>query len=240
MLLAPDFVYKNSFKLPYTTNPDLLLKHEKDSLAYFNSDVVQFIDDSLYISNYMKSLSWGLQYYGLTVYKDQAAEKFLNTDNRSGYIVNVVQLQLEEYLDSVSKVSTYDYEMQEYLPLYITALNLNNWIEVTKVNHVQSAPVVLFNSRMVTDQLSGYVRYYPLTGDFNYEYTVDSITTNEVYNAASDLGYVHAQWLFDYLMNQYIWNNLPDNRPVFKYFTYIRNANIITNQKKMPFTVITE
>lgn len=240
MLLAPDFVYLNSYKVPYFENFDLLLKHEKDSVTFFNSDVVQYIDDSLYLSNYMKSLSWGLQFYGLTVYKDAAADKFMNSEDREGYIINVVQLQLEEYLDSIADATSYDYEMQEYLPLYVTALNYNNWFEVTRVNHIQSAPVVLFNSRTMTDQFSGYVRYYPLTGDFNYEYTVDSLKPNDVYIAASDLGYLHAQWMFDYMMNDYVSKHVPEGRPVYKTFTYLRSANIITNQKKSPFTVITE
>lgn len=239
MLIAPDYLYKSSYKVPYIKNFDALPQQEKDSIAYFNSDIVQFCDDSAYISYFIEGLKKGFTYFGLTVYEGNAASDFLNHGDEA-YIFNLAQIQLEEYFDSISDATSYDTESANTEAIFITAINLNNWIEITKLNHVKSDPQMLFSSQSITDDFKGNFIYYPLTGDFDYNYTIDSLTVEKLYNSARTLGFRHSQWLFDYLMNDFVMKSLPQGQVRNKLFTYDFEYRILKKLKWEPFTEINE
>ncbi|HLO90304.1 MAG: hypothetical protein ACM3ME_06930 [Chloroflexota bacterium] len=234
LLIAPDFLYKNSYKIPYIKNFETLPQEKKDSIAYFTSDVLQYTQDSIYIKNFMQSLTRGLKYFGFSVYFNQPADEFLNKGYES-YILNFVQIQLEEYFDSISDESSYDSESQNYMSLFVTAMNLNNWIEVTKLNHEQYKPKLLYSSQTITDDFNGNFVYYPLTGKFDYDYVIDSLNVDKLYTASSELGYKHAQWIFDYILNDYIKRNMPPGVAYDQRFTYDFKNKMLKRLKWQPF-----
>lgn len=219
LLIAPDFVYKNSFKIPEVKNFESLPQATKDSIAFYTSDVLQYCDDSVYINRFMHSLNRGLTYFGFSVYYNQPADEFLSSGYES-YIINIAQIQLEEYLDSISDDTSYDSESQNYMSLFVTAININNWVELTKLNHEQSKARVLYNSQTITDDFTGTFAYYPETGRFSYNYTIDSLDIDKLYLASSELGFRYSQWLFDYIMNDYIRKNLPKSIQQEKFYTF--------------------
>lgn len=237
MLIAPDFVYKTSFKIPYIENFDALRQEEKDSIAYFNSDIVQFCNDSTYISNFIEGLNRGFNYFGFPVYEGRNASEFLNHGDEA-YIFNIAQIQLEEYFDSISGQTSYDAESANLEPIFVTAINLNNWIEVIKLNHEKSEPRMLFNSQSITDDFNGHFIYYPLTGEFDYTYTIDSLSVEKLYNSARTLGFRHSQWLFDFLLNDYILKNMPEGSVPEKLFTFDFEYRILKRLNWEPFTEI--
>ena len=239
MLITPAMVYKNSFKIPYVENFESLPQETKDSISFFNSDVVQFCDDSTYINNFLEGLNRGFRFFGLQVYHGNDASDFLNNGKES-YIFNFAQIQLEEFLDSISEQTSYDSSAANTEAIFVTAVNMNNWIEITKLNHVKSEPTMLFSSQMITDDFNGHFIYYPLTGEFDYQYTVDSLTVDKLYNSARTLGFRHAQWLFDYLLNDYILKNMPEGKLREKMFSYDFEYRILKKLKYQPFEEIPE
>lgn len=234
MLIAPDFVYKNSYKIPYMASFESLPQEKKDSIAFYMSDVLQYCDDSVYISDFMQSLTKGLKYFGFSVYYNQPADEFLNSGYES-YILNFVQMQLEEYYDSITDDTSYDYESQNYMSLFVTAINLNNWIEITKLNHEKYKPVLLYNSQTITDDFKGDFNYYPITGAYSFDYQIDSLNTEKLYKASADLGYRYAQWIFDYTLNDYIRKNMPANERVDQLFTFDFKNKLLKRLKWQPF-----
>lgn len=242
LLLTPDFIYKNSFKLPDVDNLNQLTKIEKDSLAYYNSDIIQYCSDSSYILNFATSLISGLEYFGYTVYYNELAEKFLQTidDNKTSFIANYVQLQLEEYLDSISDETSYDFSSANTFEIFVTAINLNNWLELTRLNHIKTGPDILFNSQIITDDFQGSFQYFPLTNEFDYYYNIDSLNIEKLYDAAGELGLKHSQWICDYLMNDYIRRNLPPGQIPDKMYSYDYRNKILKRLKWQPFTPLRE
>lgn len=240
LLVAPDFIYKNSYKVPFLENFDSYSQYEKDSISYFTSDVVQYINDSVYISLFMNSLSNGLRYFGYKTYNDESADKFLEQKNNTSLIINYAQIQVEEYFDSINKYTSYDYLLTQSEPIFITAINMNNWLELAGLNNVDSSPIVLFNTRIITDDFKGNFIYYPLTGSYSYRYTIDSLSIDKLYNAAHSLGSLHSQWIFDYLMNEYVRKNLPQNRVPQKKFTFDLKNGVLKKMKRENFEVITD
>lgn len=237
MLISPDYVYKNSFKIPNIENFDALPQFQKDSISYYSSEVLKYTDDSVYIKRFMESMNKGLTYFGFSVFYNQPVDQFFTTEEES-YIINLVQMQLEEYYDSISDESSYDYEDQNYNSLYITAINLNNWVELTRVNHIKTEPQLLFNSQTITDDFIGNFRYFPETGQFDFEYEIDSLNEKKVYLAASELGYKYSQWIFDYIMNDYVRKNLPQGYVQETLLTYDFRNKLLKRLKWKPFEEI--
>lgn len=234
LLISPDFVYKNSFKIPYVKNFESLPQTTKDSLAFYTSDVLQYCNDSVYINRFMQSIKRGLTYFGFSVYFNQPADEFLNSTYES-YIINIAQIQLEEYLDSISDETSYDSESQNNMSLFVTAININNWVEVTRLNHEQSKARVLYNSQTITDDFIGNFAYYPVTGKFDYDYIIDSLDIDKLYLASSELGFKYSQWLFDYILNDYIKKNLPDGIRQEKFYTFDFRNNRLKKLRWKPF-----
>lgn len=237
MLIAPDLIYKNSYKIPELKNFGSLTQAQKDSVAFYTSTVLQYTYDSIYIKRFISGLTRGFTYFGFEVSYNGNADKFLNKGNLS-LILNYVQIQLEEYLDSISDDTSYDYFSQSYGSLFVTAMNINNWVEVTELNSVKSEPKLLFNGQTIYDDFEGTFTYFPTTGRYDYYYDIDSLNTQKLYNAAETLGFRHAQWIFDYVVNDYISKNLPAGYNNPKLLTYDFRNKYFKKLRWKPFEEI--
>lgn len=237
LLLAPDFSYKYSYKTPDIKNFDSLPLATQDSLLFYNSKLLQYINDSILISGYIKGLDSGLKAMGYSVYLPGSTEDFVNSSSES-IIVNLAQLQLEEFYDSISDDASFgDEELYSY-ELFITALNVNSWIELSRVNYNDTATRTLYISNTLTDYFDGGFRYFPLSGDVKYTYSIDSLSLDDVYYSVTNLGNLYAGYLFDYLMNDYIRKNLPPERNSTQLFTFDRYSGMVRKQKGTGFTLI--
>ncbi|MFA6950309.1 MAG: hypothetical protein WCQ70_06460 [Lentimicrobiaceae bacterium] len=235
LLLAPDVVFKNSYKVPDIDNFESLPQEAQDSALLNNSLLVQYCDDSLYIKAFMDALSKGFQSYGFSVNYNQPVNQFPDA-GKSSFIINIAQLQIEEYFDSISDETSFDLESTNIFDFYITALNLNQWMELSEVNREQKEPDLIFTTRKITDEFHGNFMYYLMSGDIEYEYSIDSLTVDKVYYFARKLGQLHANWIIDYLMNESIRNNMPEGRLPGKLFTYDPREKAIRRTNSLPVT----
>lgn len=234
LLLPPEFSYKYNFKIPDIENFDSLPKLTQDSLLYYNSELLQYISDSLLISGYINGMSSGLKTLGFNVHASESSESFVNRGSE-GLIVNIAQIELEEYFDSISENASFgDEELYNY-ELYLTALNINSWFELTRVNQ-QDTTLVLYASNTLTDKFDGGFRYFPFSGDVKYEYTIDSLRLDEIYPSISFYGNLYAGYLFDFLMNDYIARNLQAGYQPSGYYTYDRLTGAIRKNNGQRFT----
>ncbi len=241
LLLAPDLVYKNSYKVPSEIKDFETLPQEvKDSITFFNSDLVQFVDDSAYSEVFMKSLERGLDYFGYDVFQDELDEEFFNTQNEPSLIINLVQVQLEEFLEVVKDEAYFEPDSADMIAVYITAVNLNNWVELTRLNQTDEKPELLFNSQTIYDDFNGNFRYFPMSGELDYYYTIDSLEVSHIYQAADRLGFRYAQWLFDYILNDYVGRNMPEGIKREKFFSYDFQNKALKRLRYQPFEKVKE
>lgn len=235
MLLAPDFVYKVSYKLPdsavLANTPDYLT----DSLLLANTDVIRFVNDSAYMSSFVAGFSNALKRIGFKVYSPEQSGEFL-TYGQKAVILNIAQAELEEYFDSIGEKAQFGDEDLYSYEFFITSVNLNFWFEMSGMNHNDSVMRVLFSQQVISDRVDGGFRYFPFTGDVKYIYSVDSIDTGDLYFAANKAGELNATYLNDYLMNRYIQNKLPANRSAQKAYTYDWLSGNIRKVKAWGFT----
>jgi hypothetical protein len=234
LLLPPEFSYKYNYKIPDIENFDSLPKLTQDSLLFYNSKLLQYINDSLFISNYINGMSTGLRSFGFNVHTSGSSESFVSRGSE-GLIVNIAQIELEEYFDSISDNASFgDEELYNY-ELYLTALNINSWFELTRVNQQDTTPV-LYASNTLADRFEGGFRYFPFSGEVKYEYTIDSLKVEEIYPSVYAFGNRYAGMLFDFLMNDYISHNLPKDYKPAVYYTYDRITGTVRKNKGQRFT----
>lgn len=236
LLLAPDFLYKNSYKIPpEVENFETLPQVVKDSITFYNSDLVQYVDDSTYINLFIGSMERGLTYFGYDVHRSSLDEEFFNNENEPALIINLVQAQLEEFLEVIKEEAYFDPDSADMVSIYITALNLNNWIELTRFNLTDEKPELLFNTQTIYDDFQGNFRYYPMSGNLEYYYTVDSLRVDQIYLAADKLGLKYAQWLFDYIVNDHVRRNLPEGTKQDRFFSYDFQNRVLKRLRYLPF-----
>lgn len=225
LLIAPDFSYKYNFKIPDIGNFDDLSAEQKDSALFFSSDLLQYINDSTLFAAYLNGLSTGLKNYGFNTYMGESARRFIESGS-DGLIINLAQLELEEFLDSISDDASYSEEENYRYQFYLNAINFNSWFEIARVNH-QDTTLVLYTTNKITDEFQGGYQYFPFTGDVKYYYSIDSMTVDDVYQSAYSYSYYYSGLIFDYMMNEYVRTNLDTGKQPIGYYTYDRISGIV-------------
>jgi len=231
LLIPPDYIFKKSLKEWQLDSAGALDKWTRDSLLLEESMFLKNIDDSLFLYHYLGNYVAELQNLGFKVYGQDSLISFLSGQSRA-FIVNMAQLEIEEYIMPVKEEEQFgDYVYYEEVDL--NAINLNSWIEISRVNEDEDK-ALFFASHYLTDDLEGYFRYYFFTGEVVFNYDIDTIPMENIYRLAALAGYTYAGYTFDYLMNKYIDKRMEqETRDRSKiYYHYSRNGNYIDEAKE--------
>lgn len=237
LLLAPDYVFKTSYKLPDSLDLNNIPSYLHDSVLLANSHLIQFVKDSIYLSEFIRGMRNEFSMLRLPVYDSEKTVDFLAIE-KNALILNLAQAGLEEFYDSVAETARFDDEEVYNYDFFITSVNMNFWFELSGINHYDSAMRVLFSQQTIADWVDGDFRYFPLSGDVKYIYDVDSLQVDDIYYFAGRAGQLNASYLHDYLLNKYIETHMPGGRLPEKAFSYDRNSGLLKKLKKQGFTEI--
>ena len=236
MLSPSDILYKAN-PGAYMDKSKFRTGAEQDSVAYYTSNYVQFISDSVFLTLFTNSLIDELTSLGYQVTLDQSADLFLDSKNPA-WIVQLSQLQLEEDF-TVKYAYGYDDEDHEYYQDYrINSIGLNSWTEVNRVNSEEGTKQLLYLSGYIEDDVNQSVRLDFYRGQFYFSNSRDTISFADIYRMASQSGKKHAELLFDYFMNDYIRRNLPHSSATRKEMHYNHKLNKITAGLPERFDVV--
>ena len=216
LLLTPDFIYKYNLKTYEFPGIDTLEEYKKDSILVVNSLFLNKIDDAVLISEFADNFIKTFTSYGIRIYPEDFLDTFL-AERRKAYVINVAQISLEEYVYPYSTDEVINDEVIEIKDIDLNALNYNSWLEVTLLNG-EGNQKVLFGSDFLLDRLNGTLKQYLFSGEMRFDYTIDTITTRDIYRFAGDFGKKMAGYFFDYYMNKYIDENLPASYPYLRYY----------------------
>ncbi len=237
LLLAPDYVFKTSYKLPDSLDLTQIPSYLHDSVLLANTDLIRFVKDSTYLAEFMRGMRNEFSMLRLPVYDSERTVDFLAIENNA-LILNLAQAGLEEFYDSVAETARFDDDEVYNYDFFITSVNMNFWFELSGVNHSDSTIRVLFSQQTVADWVNGDFRYFPLSGDVKYIYDVDSLQVNDIYYFAGRAGQLNASYLHDYLLNKYIQTHMPGGRLPEKMFSYDRNSGLLKKLKNQGFTEV--
>lgn len=223
---APQLLFKYNHKGELVEDLNSLNSAQQDSALFYSSGFIQYINDSLFLENYVNGFLDELRSLRLNVFIGNEADSFLLSQPQS-YEITIAQLQLDEYL--------YPYEDQEffydtlfYKRFDLDAVDISSWLEVSKIGGSGSAKTVLYSTHMASDNLEGEFLVDPFRQDVKYSYTIDSLEVEDLTSIASLLGKVHASYLYDFFLNQYVAFHIsPGYRPQV-YYHYNRFRNTFT------------
>ena len=218
LLFQPSFIYKTSLKTDILDTLDITDETLFDSVLMAHSITLQYIDDSVFIANYMTGLKKELKQFGFAIYDEEHIADFMKIDS-NGYVVNVAQIELEEDYFPYRDATVYD-NMEYYHEHRLNAVTINSWFEISEVNTEKIDRQVYFTSDQITDDVHGEFTYDVFTDQLKYFYTIDSLRVSDVYTFAYQAGRTYAGYTFDLLMNKYIRKHFPDGKEPRHYLRY--------------------
>lgn len=180
---------------------------QQDSVAYFSSEFVQFVSDSVFLSEFTNSFIEELHKLGYHVILEDEPDKFLS-GSKPAWVVSLAQLQLEEDY-TTEPVYGYNDDDEEYILQYpVNKISLNTWIEVSPVNTSFGNRQLLFMSGYIEDEKNANISLDYYKGQFYLNDFRIVINMDAIYKMADDSGEKLALLLFDYFMNDFIRRNL--------------------------------
>ncbi|RLD31881.1 MAG: hypothetical protein DRI72_08135, partial [Bacteroidetes bacterium] len=194
--LAMDFVQSNNSRHVLVFSTDQVFKVNQkrelldslkitdesifDSVLYANSGYLQYINDSLFLANYVLGYLKEMETIGFHVYKESQTLEFLNLDSNA-YVANIAQIEIEETI--------YDYRAGEeifgeyyYYDFELNALIVNSWIELKEYNKTGNGEQLYFATDMITDDFDGEFYTDLFAGEVRFAYNVDTLETEDLYN----------------------------------------------------------
>lgn len=216
IVLKPDYLLKYNLKTYELPGIDSLDEASKDSLLLSNSLFLKNIDDTALINAYVTNFISTLETYKLKIYSENYLDTFM-AENREAVILNISQFSLEEYVHPYSSEEVVDDEVIVIGDIDLNALNYNVWLEISYLNS-EGDQRVLFASDYILDNVNGTLKQYLFTGEMRFDYTIDTITPERIYKFASDFGKTTGGYLYDFFLNKYIEENLPEDYPYERYY----------------------
>ncbi len=223
LLFTPDYVFKTNLKEEEIEDKDQYTEKELDSVLFENSKYLKELSDSIVLERYINNYIDGLKYYGFKIYTDEFIDLFMKDTNQS-YVINIAQIELEEYILEIEE-EAYFFDNRYTTEFELNAVNFNSWFEINKLNDSNARKEILFATHYVSDDLYGDYTQYLFTGGVKFEYTIDSLNIEKIYDLASYLGALYAAYTFDYIMNNYISNNMPEDQRLRYYLHYNRQTD---------------
>lgn len=239
LLMRPDFVYKSNM-MRFDLS-DKMSDDEKDSVAFYRSSFVQYINDSAFLDEYISNFIDRLLAGGFDVYAQEYIDSFMISGSPA-YIVNLAQLQLDESRDTTYEATgeSDDEGNFVYQDIQLNTVRLNSWIELTELN-ADSGKVkkVFYAGSLARDGISSRLNIIP-PGELRMTYKIDSLEMNDLYDLAAKSGRTYGNYLYDYFMNEYIRKSIPPWVQPLKYLHYDLDLGRIKNSGGEGFQEIEE
>jgi hypothetical protein len=217
-LFTPETLFKYNHKGEMIEGFDSLSPEKQDSALYYSSEFIQYISDSTYLEKYVNAYIDELRNLGFKVYVEESMDTFLRGEPQS-YIVTMAQVQLDEYI--------YPFEDSEefgdstfYKRFDLNAVDASSWFELSKMNAEKPGKTILKSTFTATDGFEGNFVLSGFASNVVYKYKIDPLTIQDLYDLAVYAGKKHADYLFDWFLNQYVRFHMPEGQKAAFWFHY--------------------
>jgi len=227
LLSKPDFVFKTNSNSRNIENFDKMSNSRQEQALIENSLFLKQIDDSIFLEKYFTSLIAGLNSFGINVFEMDQLTAFMDQTGTL-YQVSVAQIEIEEDIFPYHVEETFDDTVVYFEDFELNLVNINNWYEIHKLNDAQAVNTLLYASHYVMDQIEGQFAENIFTGEIKYKYNLFPMETSSIYDLAEVLGQKYAGYIFDYLINEFVFRNFPENQRPGVYMHYDPNYNTLT------------
>lgn len=167
------------------------------NMQYGQTEVLQGFSQNLFLDVMYEAYADMLRVYGLDVYVPEDIDN-VQVDS-THWLVMLSRMEIsgriteyEDYLFSDTDEFSYKHPLN--------TVNVASWFEI---NDGEWRPVQ-FCEHNLMDGFDSKADYSLWKGQVDYEYTIDTLTLNDVYNYAVYLGKLYAGYTYDYMMNSYV------------------------------------
>lgn len=212
LVLSPETIYRINLK--DTVNPGNM-----DSTIYLNK-----INEYALIGISLTNLKNELIKLGFDVYDDSSLDEYMKRGD-SSYVLKLSQVELEEGIDYTLLYGDNTSPSKIDSSAGINFVNINSWFEFGRKNVVDENFPLLYCSFSLTDSWNGEYMY---TGSgLAYAYEIDTLSIAEFSQLPDFLGKKYASYFYDYVMNIYILENLPEDFNPTYYYHYNPQNKVI-------------
>jgi hypothetical protein len=237
LVMPADYIFKNNLKRTELGDTTGMTPDQVDSVKMAKSLFLKEISDSVFLETFINSMITEFERLGIKVYINDA-DSFLFSPSPS-YILNIAQLELEEKNLDQKDSETFE-EMTYYKTIKTNAVNVNSWFELTWLNPKKEGRKLFFASETIADIVNGYFTQNLITGQVYYKYDIVKMDTDVIYRYCELLGIRYAGYTFDYLMNQYIIQNYPQDVKLKYYMHYDRSFKTLEPTLNDRFEIMEE
>lgn len=229
LLMYPNYLYKSNLR-DANNKKENLDNYVLDSLAIQKSLFLKFITNDIFLNKYYIALKEELEKAGFKIYEESETDVFLLSEN-SAWILNPAQFQLEEETEPYIDYHYYDTTLfsKKFL---LNKVSLHTWLEFSPLNPDSNSMEVLYSEQSVTDKVKGKFKRHLIWGTIDYDYSIILVNISHAYDLSEYAANKHASFLFDFIMNKYISNNMPNNWKQNKYFNYNFEKKRLKNFKE--------
>ncbi len=235
-LFSPDGLYKYNHKGELIPGFDSLSNSRQDSALYNSSKFLQYIDDSIYLEKYVNAFIDELRSLGFNVFVEESIDTFLKNQPQS-YLLTMAQVQLDEYRLPLEDSAEFG-DSTFYKRFELDAVDASSWFEISKMNSPKPVKTVLHSKFTASDSFEGRFMLSGFSSDVLYKYKIDSLNVGDIYDLARFAGRKHANYLFDYFMNQYVAFHLPKGEEMQDYLHYDHAGKVLGITDEERFEVV--
>jgi hypothetical protein len=226
LLIPPDYLFKTNLNAHLIEGSDELDAAEKDRVLLDSSRFLRFVDDTMIMARYYSAMESTLRKYGIYTYRQDEIVEFMETGKMAYQVANV-QLEIEESIYPYRAQDVFQDTVVFYEDFDLDRVSINSWFEISKLNDAGAVNNVLYASDFVTDELEGRFVSNIFTGEVKFKYNMYPLETEDIYSLAARAGQRYAGYIFDYIMNQYIYFGFPQGRQPATYLTYDHDARLL-------------
>ncbi len=218
LVFSTDQIFKVNQKHELLDSLGITDESKFDSILYVNSGYLQYINDSLFLANYVLGYMKELGDLGFDVYDESRTLEFLNLDTNA-YVANITQMEIEETLYDY-RAGTEIYGEYYYYDFELNALVVNSWIELKEYNKTGKGEHLYFATDMITDDFDGEFYADVFAGEVRFAYNIDTLQTENLYDFAYLLGRKYASYTVDWMVNRYLDENIPEGKRSETYWRF--------------------
>lgn len=224
LLIPPDYLFKTNLKTWAAGNMEGLSEEEQNRLLIDSSKFLKQISDTIFIGRYMNALQANLTKFGIYTFGQEDLVDFMASE-KMAYQVSLAQLELEESIFEYRAEEAFDTTLY-YEDFFLDQVAVNSWFEISKLNDQEGVNNVLYASDFVTEGLEGRFTSNIFTGAVRFKYNIFPLETEDIYTLAATSGEHYAGYVFDYIMNRYIFMNFPEGQLPSTYLRYDHDAKV--------------
>ncbi|MBU1014146.1 MAG: hypothetical protein KKG99_14190 [Bacteroidetes bacterium] len=236
LVFFPSELSKLNLKAYRMPAKDSLQFSDIDSFLMNRSLFLQYINDSVFMAKCKQGMIKELNNNGINVYEYDQMNEFKKL-NDSSYVLNLAQMQLEEYIYQDSAEDFIDGLNYKYY-IELNAINLNSWFELKRNSLPNELYPILYSSFLVSDSINGTFLESENNDSINFFYVRDTLSLSKIYELAENAGKKYASNLYDYMLNIYVQDHLPKNLGPKFYFHYDHRERKLKSKYYDRFTEI--